>query len=292
MQGGATAIQSLVIPITAFDALPFGITIIDRSGVIEYFNPEMLKMAGAKKASQIVGINAFTFSNYVEAGLSKRFRDSFRTGKPFRIDSLTYVSYTGKKKTVRHYSGIPIADEHGTVQKLFCMVEDITEQEQIRQKLMEQSIEFEVVFKALPDLYFRLDETGTILDYRAGKRSDLYAPPEQFLGKKVSDILPPTVVRGILNGVAQALETKKLVTIEYSLTMHKKEQTYEARLFPIFKQQVVAVVRNVSDRKEAELKLQEYVGQLELMTRNMMGRELRMEELKAEIAALKAAKKV
>lgn len=178
------------------------------------------------------------------------------------------------------------------MKKLLCFVEDITELERKRERLMEQSIEFDTIFKALPDLYFRLDDSGTILDYRAGKRSDLYAPSEQFFGKKVSDVLPPNVVRYIQNGVGQALETKKLVTIEYSLTMHKKEQTYEARLFPIFKSQVVAVVRNVTDRKEAEMKMQEYVGQLELMTRNMAGRELRMAELKEEIERLKASKKV
>lgn len=49
------------------------------------------------------------------------------------------------------------------------------------------------VFMVLPDLYFRLNEDGTILDFQTQNPDELYTNPKQFLGKRMQDILPAKV---------------------------------------------------------------------------------------------------
>lgn len=129
---------------------------------------------------------------------------------------------------------------------------DVTRRKNAEEALRQKASEFEAVFQALPDLYFRLDAEGTYLDYKAMRVADLYAAPEEFLGKRMQDILPPSVTALLTEAIRQALDTNSTVTTEYSLPMPSGEQYYEIRISPLTQTEVVAVVRNVTDRKRLE----------------------------------------
>ena len=47
------------------------------------------------------------------------------------------------------------------------------------------------LLNAIPDLMFLLSRDGTFLDYHATDPDLLLVPPEQFLGKKMEEVLPP-----------------------------------------------------------------------------------------------------
>ena len=113
--------------------------------------------------------------------------------------------------------------------------------------------ELEAVFRALPDLYFRLDAEGRILDYLAGRKTDLYVTPEVFLGSRMFEVLPPDVGERWREAIATTMTRQEIVTIEYSLPIAADEAIYEARLSPLGNDQVVAVVRNVTEhRRQSE----------------------------------------
>lgn len=115
---------------------PMGIYLINKYGVIETFNPKMVELSGAKSASQVIGLNVFKMSSYKEVGLDRYFKEGL-TGKPFDLET-PYVSYTGRKKSYRHYLGSPILSEDRTVEKLLLMVEDITIRKELGIKLSEE----------------------------------------------------------------------------------------------------------------------------------------------------------
>ena len=53
------------------------------------------------------------------------------------------------------------------------------------------STQLNAILQAFPDLLFTIDESGIILDYKAGDAASmLFAPPEVFIGQKVEDALP------------------------------------------------------------------------------------------------------
>ena len=81
-------------------------------------------------------------------------------------------------------------------------------------ELRKRANELEAIFRAFPDLLFRLDMDGTILDYKAGDESDLYVPPKIFLGKKVYDVLPPDVAQQCETAVRQAKQTNQMVAVD------------------------------------------------------------------------------
>jgi PAS domain S-box-containing protein len=125
------------------------------------------------------------------------------------------------------------------------------------QELLQRNSEMRAVFQAFPDLFLRLDSDGKILEYKTGRSSDLYLPPEKLLGKRIQDIPLKDVGRKFHRAMQLVRETKELVSIEYSLEMEKGEAFYEARLVPALENQVIAIVRNITEHRRAEERLQD-----------------------------------
>ena len=72
-----------------------------------------------------------------------------------------------------------------------ALAAEVQQHRAAREELLQRTLELEVIFRALPDLYFRLSAEGHILSYRAGAENGLYVPPEVFMGRRVYDFLPP-----------------------------------------------------------------------------------------------------
>ncbi|MDS4029260.1 MAG: PAS domain S-box protein [Candidatus Contendobacter sp.] len=146
-----------------------------------------------------------------------------------------------------------VLDKQGQVVAIVGVGRDITERKKAEEGQRRAIDELAVVFQVLPDLYFRLDRDGAFLDCLAGNSSHLYVPREEFLGKHVDQILPPDLAAGFRKAIERALSTGLLECIEYSLTVPLGKRHFEARIVPFQKgAQIIAIVRDITERKEAE----------------------------------------
>jgi PAS domain S-box-containing protein len=130
-------------------------------------------------------------------------------------------------------------------------------------QLLQTTSEFQEIFQAFPDIYFRLKTDGTILSCHANNLSDLYLPPVDFLGKRMQEVLPIDVADKFQEALTQLQQTKSLVAIEYTLEILGKQKSFEARFLPSIQQQVVVLIRNITKRKQAQLALQNANEELE-----------------------------
>ncbi|MCB0346215.1 MAG: PAS domain-containing protein, partial [Bdellovibrionales bacterium] len=86
-------------------------------------------------------------------------------------------------------------------------------------QVLEQRVAFlDRILSSLPDLTFVWDREGRYLEYWAASPRLLYHPPEHFLGKLCTDVLPEDVAQLFLDALEQVSESGRTVTIEYSLT--------------------------------------------------------------------------
>jgi PAS domain S-box-containing protein len=123
--------------------------------------------------------------------------------------------------------------------------------------LLRTGSELQAIFRAVPDSCFRLAADGTILGYYAGRPSDLYVPPEAFLGRRIQDVLPPDVGGPFAQSTERVLRTQSLATIEYRLKVPAGTKEFEARILPLMTDQVVVVVRDITEKKALERRLVE-----------------------------------
>lgn len=109
---------------------------------------------------------------------------------------------------------------------------------------------------AVPDLMFRVDAEGTILDYHAPDPSILFVSPEQFMGRNMGAVLPPAVGARLAEAVRETLATRQQQRLEYHLEWEdERAHDFEARFVPSGEAAVVVVVRDVTEHRRAEVAL-------------------------------------
>jgi PAS domain S-box-containing protein len=132
-----------------------------------------------------------------------------------------------------------------------ALAQEVAEHADAREALLGRTRELEGIFQALPDLYFRLDADQTILDYRASNDDALYVPPEAFLGRQLRDVMPHAITDRFDAALATAAPGA-LATVEYQLPLGDVVHDYEARFFPLGDGTRIAVVRDITERKQVE----------------------------------------
>src|SRR5215212_11676431 len=152
-------------------------------------------------------------------------------------------------------STAPVRDATGSVVGLVGSGRDVTERLRTEQALQESKARHRALLAAMPDMVFRLDQAGTYLDYKADRMTDLVVPPEVFLGRRVAEVMPADVAIMTEATIAKVLASGGTETIEYTLDMGGSSRDFEARLVPGGLDEVVAVVRDVTDRNRVNAEL-------------------------------------
>src|SRR6185369_7134065 len=82
------------------------------------------------------------------------------------------------------------------------------------QELLDANSEMRAVFQAIPDLVFRLDHEGTILDIKAGSSNDMMIKRADLIGKSVQDIPLKGVGQQFSEAIGHVMEKNAPVSIE------------------------------------------------------------------------------
>lgn len=115
----------------------------------------------------------------------------------------------------------------------------------------------QAIIKAIPDLLFTLDLSGTFLDCHTNDSNRLFLFNDQFLGKQIADVMPANVAANTLNAIASALNTGALQTFEYDLDAPQGRFWFESRVMKLSSKTVLTMLRDITDRKQAEHALRE-----------------------------------
>ena len=131
--------------------------------------------------------------------------------------------------------------------------------------LVEMERRNSATFRALPDLMFVQTRDGVYVGHYAPSKSQLLVAPELFLGRNMSEVLPPDLA-------ARFQATFRTVTpdvpsvIEYSMDIGGELRDYEARVIGLDSDRVLSIVRDITDRRRSENALFEAQRQYALAT--------------------------
>jgi two-component system cell cycle response regulator len=105
---------------------------------------------------------------------------------------------------------------------------------------------------AIPDIMFRLDKEGVFLEFITAKNFPLWMDASEFVGKNVQDVLDKKIGRRFMTCLKQAAKTGNTQILQYQLSVGGKTHHYEARIVATWGEEVLAIVRDFTDQRQAE----------------------------------------
>ncbi len=134
------------------------------------------------------------------------------------------------------------------------------------QLLRESEERNKAIVNALPDMFFRLNKESVFIDCSTLHAEKYYIPIEQFIGKKVQDVLPPALSDIIMEKLNEAKTTNTLQIFNYPLIVKGIEKWFEARVIPDINNDLLVIVRDVTEQKDQQKKLEQKNEELEKYT--------------------------
>ncbi len=124
-------------------------------------------------------------------------------------------------------------------------------------RLQKSEAKNRALINAIPDGLFIFDHEGTFLEFEPADEFVTVIPPEQFLGRNIREILPADVASQSLEKLQEAITTGEPAIFEYMLPMDGEEKYFESRQVRMGSNEVLGIVRDITEHKRADIALKE-----------------------------------
>ncbi|WP_052812838.1 sensor histidine kinase [Desulfonatronum thioautotrophicum] len=274
-----------------FNVAPVGYLVLEDHGVILQVNETFANMVGLP----VQKIHGQSLSNFLSPEDRKiflgRFRAFFRSpdGKVMDlalagVEGVLPVRCIGR----REYGAMPSAS-WGEQAFLLLILSDIRGQVAAEEALRRSEERNRAMLRAVPDAMFLHCRSGAYLDCRSSNPDQLPASPETLSGKRLDEVLPLDLAEEMLGRFADAMASGETQMLEYELDQGLGKRVFEARITPVDAQQLLTIVRDVTQQRKMEDVLlrreREFRGLSERLQLELSRRE-HLEELKDNVARI------
>lgn len=140
---------------------------------------------------------------------------------------------------------------------VIAVARDVTERK-VSENLLKQTISRNsAILNAIPDLIFIFDNQYKIVDCSYNSNAPLLMPPKMFLGRFVGDVFPDYLRDLTYKNIDKVLSSGEIVTDFYSLEINNSIKYFESRYVKSGENEVLAIVRDISEQKKVESALNE-----------------------------------
>jgi signal transduction histidine kinase/ActR/RegA family two-component response regulator len=132
---------------------------------------------------------------------------------------------------------------------------DITEHRRAEAELRASITKATALVDALPDMVFRISAEGVYLDFRAERVELLAVPPNQIIGRSLRELHGLELAENIQGAMKRALATGEMQRFEYQLETTIGTREFEARILASGSNEVVSIVRDMTETKLLQARL-------------------------------------
>ncbi|MBA4380339.1 MAG: hypothetical protein C0393_06645 [Anaerolinea sp.] len=112
--------------------------------------------------------------------------------------------------------------------------------------------ELRALFASMTDVVLVVDKDSRYIRIAPTNPSRLYLPPEELLGKKMTDILPRETTKPFIPAIKKALRSGEVANIEYPLEIGGQTYWFDASISHLSEDQVFWIARDITERKKFE----------------------------------------
>ncbi len=121
------------------------------------------------------------------------------------------------------------------------------------------------LLNAIPDTIFIATQNGILLDCHAPDPHPFSCPPAETIGKNCHDVFPRELADGIADRIEIACQQGHMQLFEYAARLHGQPREFEARFVPCGHDRALGIVRDITERKQAQATLHEYQARLQAL---------------------------
>ena len=241
-----------------FENSPMGIYFATPQGEILDGNEALLNILGSPSLEATRQINVLQFPPLIENGYAALFKQCVEENKTSSFE-LSYTSKWGKSILLSSYI-IPLANADGTVEKVYTIMEDITERKLAEERVRESEERFRMAFYTSPDaITISRVSDGKYLDVNDGFVSITGFSKEYAIGKTAielkiwrdekerAQLVEALKTHGVVHNMEVRLRTKNGGEIYGLLSATLMQLNHEMV--------ILSISRDITDRKLAEKQL-------------------------------------
>ncbi|NJL39782.1 MAG: PAS domain S-box protein [Leptolyngbyaceae cyanobacterium SM1_4_3] len=235
------------------------VIVLNRQGEIIRFNNRCVQTTGYTFES--VRLRPFwdIFLPSEEIESAKAVFSDLRAGQFPNAYENYWLTKAGERRLIA-WSNTALLDTKGAIEYIIGTGIDITARRQAELALQKSETTNRALLELIPDLLIRLNRDGTYLDFLSAIDKAKFVSFDKTQGKTVYECMPPEFAQQRMHYVEQALKTGEMQVYEFQLQIAGELRTQEARIVVSGEDEVLVIVRDISDRIAIEQAKDEFIS--------------------------------
>ena len=232
-----------------FESLPEGIVVTDLSGQIIQINQAYLNIHGYSQRDEIVGKSIY---DVAENNMCSVFHSLFDSAEKNGYSETESCEINNADKVYVELQAALMTGETGPIGFVVLSV-DNTNRRKSEAALRESEARNRALIEAVPDIMFRVNNNGVYLD--------------KMLGNKISEVFPESIAVDIVRYISEAIRSREVQIFEYPVVTSGRNEYYESRFIAIEDDEVLVILRNVTEKHTAMMQIEDARSDAEFANR-------------------------
>jgi len=227
-----------------------GVYVIDENCDLVYLNPMVLEIIGCEPEDFVIGKSVLDFVYPEDRSLvCEQIKRRYEGAAKNLSYEVRLMHKNGHMLNIHVYSSMCMIE--GKLLVIGTLI-DITQQKVWEEAICESEKKNKAIIKAIPDALIRIDGSGIILEIIRTNESSLLINAATCIGRHLSLVWPAEIAARISQGLERCVATGELQLCEYDRAEGDKVVSKELRMVCYDENEVLLVIRDITERKEME----------------------------------------
>ncbi len=200
---------------------------------------------------EIIGKNFNVFEPNISAGLGWQTLPNQINGHAKPLESCLNCADQSLLPVEIQFSHIVFDNKKYTL----AVARDIRERIIRDQEIETTHARLGALLDAIPDLVLRINSAGQILDYKAVGSNPVFEALPLRMNKNIHQVFPDELVQQMFRVIDDVLKQQRLISFEYAIRKNGQRFYFEARFVPNGRNEILIVIRDISEGREQKEQL-------------------------------------